>query len=60
MSHSTKKVTVSCWTVDGKFIAQYQSISFAAKSMRIRASNIHQALKNDYLCNGYKWKREAV
>ena len=57
MDHSIKiRIPVGQY-LDGKLIAQYESISQAAKCVGVASSNLSVAIKKQWSCGGYQWRR---
>lgn len=46
------------YTVDGKFIKEYKSLFDVKKTIKIKNSSILRAIKNNGICNNYRWSDE--
>lgn len=56
-----KKKKVSKYSLDGKWLEDYNSISEAAESINLTISSISKTLKNEkYTAGGYRWKVKSV
>lgn len=52
------KFKIYQYTIDGKFIKEYKDLSYVKKAMKIKKSKILRAIKNNGICNNYRWSDE--
>ena len=52
------KFKIYQYTIDGKFIKEYKDLADVKKVMKIKKSKILRAIKNNGICNNYRWSDE--